>query len=115
MDQIIITDLEVSFHVGVPDSERARPQRLLISLELDTDFTAAAKGDEISKTINYYDVCHQIADFGEGRSWKLIETLASDVANLVLTRFRPTSVTVTVKKFILPQTKHVSVRLTRTL
>ena len=27
-DQITIEDLEVRFHVGVPDEERAEPQRL---------------------------------------------------------------------------------------
>ena len=42
MDTIAIEDLEVWFHVGVPDEERAHAQRLLISVEMDLDFRAAA-------------------------------------------------------------------------
>ena len=32
MNKIIINDLEVSYRVGVPDAERAQPQRLLITV-----------------------------------------------------------------------------------
>ncbi len=36
-DQITIKDLEVRFHVGVPDDERAKPQKLLITIEMTHD------------------------------------------------------------------------------
>jgi dihydroneopterin aldolase len=36
-DQITIEDLEVLFHVGVPDEERAEPQRLLITIGMTHD------------------------------------------------------------------------------
>ena len=111
MGKINITDLEVSFHVGVPDAERARPQRLLISVELETDFRAAAIGDDITKTINYYDVCQKIAALGKGKSWKLIEKLAQDIALLIFRDFGPDAASITIKKFVLPQTAHVSVSL----
>jgi len=42
MDTIIIQDLEVHYRVGVPEAERAEPQRLLLTLEMTTDFTTAA-------------------------------------------------------------------------
>ena len=51
--------------------------------------------------------------FGEGRSWKLIEKLAADIAALVLSDFGAEAVSVEVKKFIIPETRHVSVRMTR--
>jgi FolB domain-containing protein len=47
MDTITLRDLEVSYHVGVPDEERAHPQRLLISVEMETDITQAAAGDDL--------------------------------------------------------------------
>jgi len=113
MATITITDLEVSFHVGVPDAERARPQRLLITIEMQTDVSHAAATDDIRHTIDYYKVCHRVANLGEGRSWKLIEKLASDVADEILNYFKPAQVTVTIKKFVLPQTAHVAVMLTK--
>jgi FolB domain-containing protein len=113
MDIIRIVDLEVSYHVGVPDSERANAQRLLVSVDLWHDFDAAATGDDLSRTIDYYAVSRRILAFGEGRSWKLIEKLAGDLASMVLSDFRPQKVRVEVKKFILPEARHVSVEVLR--
>jgi FolB domain-containing protein len=113
MSQISIVDLEVFYRVGVPDEERAQPQRLLLTVELETDFSAAAKTDFIADTINYFAVTQRLLQFGEGREWKLIEKLANDIADTILAEFKPQSVSVEVKKFIIPQARHVSVALTK--
>lgn len=113
MSKITITDLEVFYHVGVPDEERARPQRLLLTVTMDFDFSAAARSDDLTDTINYFAVSQRLLKFGEGRSWKLIEKLASDVADLTLGEYQPASVTVEVKKFPIPESRFVSVTLTR--
>ena len=113
MATIYITDLEVFYRVGVPDAERAQPQRLLLSLELTTDFIAAAQTDAIADTIDYFAVTQRLLHFGAGREWKLIEKLAADIADATLAEFPAQAVTVLVKKFIIPQTRHVAVSLTR--
>ncbi len=113
MSQISIVDLEVHFHIGVPQKERARPQRLLISVEMSHDFSAAAATDRVNQTINYFTVAQKIRRLGDERSWKLVEKLATDVADLVLKEFSPTSVTVLVKKFPIPQASYVAVSLTK--
>jgi 7,8-dihydroneopterin aldolase/epimerase/oxygenase len=113
MDTIIIEDLEVYYRVGVPDLERAQPQRLLLCVEIEHDFTEAAAADDLSRTVDYYAVTRRLLGYGEGRSWSLIETLAVDVAELVLAEFRVEAVRVTVKKFILAETRHVAVRVER--
>ena len=113
MSKISIVDLEVFYRVGVPDAERAQPQRLLLTVELESDFTAAAKSDGIADTIDYYAVTQRLLKFGDGREWKLIEKLASDIADTVLKEFKPQSVFVEVKKFIIPQARNVSVSLLR--
>ena len=113
MDTITISDLEVFYHVGVPDTERANAQRLLLTVEMELDFTAAAKSDDLTKTVDYFAVSQRLLRFGEGQSWKLIEKLAADIADIILKEFKVGRVTVEVKKFIIPQTRHVSVRLTR--
>ena len=112
-DKISIADLEVFYRVGVPDAERAQPQRLLLTVELESDFTAAAKSDGIADTIDYYAVTQRLLKFGEGREWKLIEKLSSDIADTVLKEFKPQSVFVEVKKFIIPEARYVSVSLLR--
>lgn len=113
MDTISIRDLEVHFHVGVPDEERERAQRLLIDVEMQHDFSAAASSDDLRLTIDYYAVSRRILRMGEGRSWRLIESLASEIAAMVVADFGVASANVEVKKFILPEAHHVSVRTSR--
>ena len=113
MDTITITDLEVFYCVGVPDEERAKPQRLLLTVDMEHDFHTAAAEDELVDTIDYYAVSQRLRGFGDGVHWKLIETLAVDIAQMILEDFGPRRVTVEVKKFIIPEARHVSVRVAR--
>jgi dihydroneopterin aldolase len=113
MDTICIEELEVFYRVGVPEKEREQPQRLLISVEMKQDFVRAAARDDLGATIDYFAVCQRLLGLGEGRSWRLIETLAVEIAGLILEEFRPSAVTVEIKKFIIPQARYVSVRVGR--
>jgi dihydroneopterin aldolase len=113
MSQISLVDLEVFYRVGVPDAERANPQRLLLTVDMESNFSAAAKSDGLADTIDYFAVSQRLLNFGEGRSWKLIEKLAADIAGTILAEFKPAAVTVEVKKFVIPQARHVSVQFTR--
>ena len=109
MAHITILDLEVFWKVGVPDEERSKPQRLLISLDIIFDFTPAANSDRLNRTIDYMEVVDLLRRYGEGNEWKLIEKLAVGIGNLVLAKFNAESVTVEVKKFPIPQARYVSV------
>jgi FolB domain-containing protein len=113
MSFITIVDLEVFYHVGVTDEERAKPQRLLLTIDLKFDFSSAAMSGRLGRTIDYYEVSRQLLRLGEARSWKLIESLATDIANKLLAEHHPESVTVEVKKFSIPEARYVSVSLTR--
>jgi FolB domain-containing protein len=113
VSKISIVDLEVFYHVGVPDEERAKPQRLLLTVGMGFDFSAAVKTDSLAGTIDYFAVTQRLLKFGEGRSWKLIEKLAAEIADAVLSEFKPESVTVEVKKFPMPQARCVSVILVK--
>ena len=113
MSKITIVDLELFLHIGVTDEERAQPQRLLLTVDMEFDFSTAAVSDRLSRTIDYFAVAQRLLKYAEGRSWKLVEKLASDVADDVLAQFQPQSVMVEVKKFAVPQAAYVSVSLTR--
>jgi 7,8-dihydroneopterin aldolase/epimerase/oxygenase len=111
MNQIIVKDLTVNYRVGVPDAERANPQKLLISLQMDYDFSEAVKTDSVDRTVDYSMVTQRLLRLGERRSWKLIETLAHEIAETLTREYRLTSIEVEVKKFIIPEARYVAVRL----
>ena len=113
MANIKIVDLEVFYCVGVSDEERAKPQRLLLTVNMTFDFTVAAVSDRVTKTIDYFAVSQRLLEFGKGRSWKLIEKVATNVAEEIMSEFHPEGVTVEVKKFPIPQAAYVSVIWTR--
>src|ERR1035441_5442893 len=92
MSRISIVDLEVFYRVGVPDVERAQPQRLLLTVEMESDFAVAAKSDSLADTIDYFAVTQRLLKLGEGREWKLIEKLAADIADAILSEFKPQAV-----------------------
>ena len=113
MSRISIVDLEVHYCVGLTDEERAKPQRLLLTIDMSFDFSSAAISDRIEKTINYQQVTDDLLKFGDGRNWKLVEKLVTNIADLILTKYKPQSVFVEAKKFVIPQARYVAVSLTR--
>jgi len=113
MDLITISELEVSYCVGVTEEERATPQRLLLTIELLHDITIAASRDDLWYSIDYQHVSNRLLALGEKRSWKLIERLAVDIADLLLREYKPAEVAVEVKKFSIPQARHVAVKVRR--
>ncbi len=114
MSKITIVDLEVHYCVGVTDEERAKPQRLLVTVDINFDFSSAAVSDRIERTINYQEVADDLLKFGEGRSWKLLEKLVDNIAEHVLAVYKPQGVLVEVKKFSVPQARFISVSTGKT-
>jgi dihydroneopterin aldolase len=114
MSKITIVDLEVFWCVGVTEEERAKPQRLLLTVDMSLDFSSAAVSDRIEKTINYQTVAEDLLKFGDGRSWKLLEKLADNIADRILDEYKPQGVMVELKKFSVPQAKFISVSMGKT-
>jgi FolB domain-containing protein len=113
MAKISIVDLEVHYCVGVTDQERAQPQKLLLTIEMNVDISAAALTDRVEKTVNYQRVTDDLIRFGEGRSWRLLEKLTSNIADRIMSEYEPDSVLVEAKKFVIPQARYVAVSLAR--
>jgi dihydroneopterin aldolase len=112
-DHIQIDQLEVFAHIGVPDDERASPQRLTFSITLWPICNAPELGDEIGRTVNYAAVCAETKKFVHNRSDRLIETLADALASRLLEIFEIRRITIELRKFILPDVEFVSVTITR--
>ena len=112
-DEIHIAGLELSACVGVTSEERGLPQRLTVCLTLTPARSFAGIHDDIEKTVNYSTVCALVRTLASERPRRLIETLAEDIAVAVLARFACLSVDVELRKYILPDTDYVAVRLSR--
>ena len=113
-DSIHISNLALNVRIGVTDEEQALPQRLTVSLTLYPARPFSELHDRIEETINYANVCAVVRELASGSPRCLIETLAEDIAAGVLAGFAACStLDVELRKFIMPDTDYVAVRLTR--
>ena len=112
-DRIIIQELELSARIGVPDTERAAPQRLTVSLALEPASGLAGLGDDLSRTIDYFQVSKAVQALACSRPRKLIETLAEEIATALLADYPLVAVELELRKYILPETAFVAVKLQR--
>lgn len=112
-DQIHIEQLEVLARIGVPEEERAAPQRLVFNITFWPTHNGMELADDIVRTVNYAAVCAETKSFVQGRSDRLIETLADALADHLLGVFEIQRITVELRKFILPDVRYVSVTATR--
>ena len=112
-DQIVVYSLELSAHIGVPDEERVAPQRLTLNLTLEPERDFRNLDDDISRTGDYYAVSKAVQALAREKPRRLIETLAEEIATLVLERFAVRAVELELRKYILPDTAFVAVRLRR--
>ena len=113
MDVIIIKGLKVEAAVGVTAGERDKPQRLEVDAVITPLQTFAAVADEIDRTVDYQAAAQQIAKLAHSRPRCLIETLASDLAEMLVSEFQASRAEVEVRKFVLPDTDYVAVRCSR--
>jgi dihydroneopterin aldolase len=112
-DRIVIDSLELSSFIGVPEEERADAQRLTVNLVLEPIRGISGLGDTIESTVDYFLVCQEVKALSLARPRKLIETLADEIATLLLARFALGAVEVELRKYILRDTAHVAVALRR--
>jgi dihydroneopterin aldolase len=113
-DEIHIEQLEVSARIGVPEEERAAPQRLTVSISFWPYQQARDRADNIEQTVNYSAVAKETKSFVRDQSVNLIETLAHRLAAHLLKTFPIQKVTVEVRKFPLRDAEYVSVTVTHT-
>lgn len=97
-DTITITGLRLRGYHGVFEHEKRDGQEFVIDLEIELDLSSAGSTDELQKTLDYSVVVDEVAQRVTGEAVDLIETLAHDIAQLVLNHPQPTAVSVTVHK-----------------
>ena len=113
MDTIELRRLRVTTHIGVPDEERADAQVLLVTLRMTPSQGFEGLADDISRTINYYEVSLEIEALAAAKPRRLIETLATDIARHLLENHPLQHVAISIEKHILPNTECVAVHIER--
>lgn len=112
-DEIEIRRLAVETHIGVPDEERAKPQTLWITVRMRPSQGFDGLHDKVANTVDYYEVSQSLAGLAAKKPRHLIETLATDIAEFLLSGYPLSSVHVEVEKRILTNADSVSVRIRR--
>lgn len=114
-DEIEIRRLEVECHIGVPDEERAVPQKLWVTVKMQPSQGFLGLQDRVQNTIDYYEVSLKITELAIQKPRHLIETLAIDLAETLLTSYPLRSVNVEIEKRILPNADYVAVKIHRSI
>jgi 7,8-dihydroneopterin aldolase/epimerase/oxygenase len=113
MNVIIIKGLKIEAAMGVTDAERDNPQRLEVDALITPLESFAAVADDIDRTVDYQAAAQRIAEIAGARPRCLIETLASELAEMLVVEFHAGRAEVEVRKFVLPNTDYVAARCLR--
>ena len=87
MDTIFLTDLRVETVIGIFEWERKIRQTVSIDLEMAADIRKAASSDAIEDTLDYKAVAKRLISFVGESDYGLVETLAEEVARIVVSEF----------------------------
>jgi len=112
-DRIHLKELILPTVIGVPDAERELPQSVSMNATLFLECSFKDLNDDISQTVDYFELTRELRRVAARGERKLIETLAEDLAEAILMFEGVRAVTVEIQKFILPNCGCVSVEIDR--
>lgn len=107
MDRVSLKGMTFYAHVGHTEDERRVGTHIEVDVDLFLDLAAAAKGDDIRKTVNYAAVHAAVQEAVQSRPFHLLETLAAEAAARAKA-FGAKRVVVRVRKERPPITGHVA-------
>ena len=113
MDSILLQQIEVSTHIGVPDAERKNAQKIFVTIEIFCPLENIAKNNDVMSGIDYAKVTENVLSIAKTER-KTIERFTQDIAESIPKKFKPEGgvrITVT-KKPDLPL-ESASVTITR--
>ncbi len=114
MDTIFLSEVRVETKLGVPDWERLTPQTIILDIEIGMPHSRSCQTDAIEDTIDYGQVVARIRETLKEHSFKLVETLAEHVCQLILNEFGAPWVKIKIAKpGILPGLKALGVMIER--
>src|SRR4029079_2748579 len=115
-DKILISRIDCVVNIGVTAEERTIKQRLSIDVEFSIDNRKAAETDSLKDAVDYSRVAQGGSAICSGHEFRLIETVAEQIASRVLGDFPIAEVRVLVRKIapvVEPPVAYVSVEIVR--
>ena len=114
MDKIKLSELKVETIIGIWEWEQRNPQTISIDLEMSTDISAAAKSDSIQDALDYKAISKRIKQYSKDNHFQLIETLAENLAQIILEEFKVAWVKLSVSKpYAIRDSKNVGLTIER--
>jgi len=95
---IEIAGLSLYTRHGVQEAERELGQRLVFDITFELDECDATVTDRVEDTVDYGEVCEQVALAAQERSYRTLERLCTAVADRLIDRFGAESVRVKAAK-----------------
>jgi 7,8-dihydroneopterin aldolase/epimerase/oxygenase len=87
MDKIIIEGASFQARVGVSEEERSRQQEIVVNLQAFIDTRVAGQQDDPDATVSYVEIHEVAARIVSAKAYRLIESLAEELAAAVLRSF----------------------------
>ncbi|MCO4837527.1 MAG: dihydroneopterin aldolase [Oceanospirillaceae bacterium] len=87
MDTVYVHGLAVDTVIGIFDWEREIRQKVVLDVEMAVDISASAATEDIDRTVSYKDVSDRLTQFVEQSEFLLVETMAQEIAELILAEF----------------------------
>ena len=109
MVTLTIEEVQQAVRLGCTTEERAFPQVVAITIELDVDADESCRSDRVSDTVDYVDVVAAVERLAAESEWKLLEKMSYDIAAEILAAFTLVErARVTSRKRILPQVSGIT-------
>jgi len=87
LDITFLHGLKIDCIIGIWDWERRTRQTIVIDLDMASDVRRAAESDDIKDAVDYKAVSKRLIEFVGQSEFQLVETLAENVAAIVLNEF----------------------------
>ena len=84
-----LKNLQIDCVVGIYDFEREQTQPIIMNIELDYDFAAAAASDAIGDAVDYDLVVSGVTELLQARQFALLEAMAEETAALLFEQHAP--------------------------
>ena len=113
---VFIKGLNAASVIGCYDWERDIRQTLVIDLELEVDFTRAARTDALEDALDYAALSQRIIGACDVARFQLLEALAEHLAAIVLSEFSVERLQMTITKpGAVPEAEGVGVVIERSV
>ena len=86
-DIVLIEDLRIETIIGIYDWEREVKQTIALDIEMAADNVKPACSENIDDALNYKAVSKRMIAYTEKSQFKLVETLAESLVEIIMNEF----------------------------